>query len=528
MKLSAQPLVNAIAVPRLLLKELRIKVSDRSLKLTLEEHVDFPSLMAVSDCFNEWSIPNLAIQIPKEKYNAGELQFPFIAQTPFDGGQFMLVHEIKDGSVIYSDEKLTRRKINESDFLKSWSGVLLYAEANEESGEEGYFGKQLLGIISNLEIPALILILLTFSVLGVNFSAATTGYVSLLVLKLLGIGISILLLTYSVNANNPLLQNLCSLGGKNNCNAILKSDAAKVTSWLSWSEVGLFYFTGSFLSLLIVPSSLSLLITLNILALPYTFWSIYYQYSNKNWCVLCCSVQIILWLEFITVISLGVVDFTLSLSAISFSLLALSFLVPVSLWYILKPVLQKTVEHKLLKQQLRKFKYNSELFTHALTKQPRYAVTEEIGPITLGNPNAQTIITMVSNPFCEPCAKAHEVLNKWMKTRDDIQLKIVFTTADNDNDHKTKVARHLTALSLTKNVELVEEALNQWYIQREKKYEDWAKHYEVEIGHEVNEATKKQKHWCEMAEITATPTILVNGYKLPNPYRLEDIQYLIN
>ena len=107
----------------------------------------------------------------------------------------------------------------------------------------------------------------------------------------------------SLNANNPFVKNLCSLGGKNDCNAILKSDAAKVTSWLSWSEVGFFYFFGSLLSLLLASSSLPLLAWLNLFALPYAIYSIAYQYRHKNWCVLCCCVQALLLLEALAFLS---------------------------------------------------------------------------------------------------------------------------------------------------------------------------------------------------------------------------------
>lgn len=439
----------------------------------------------------------------------------------------MLVHQIANKKVIYSDEKVKQKEISEEEFLERWSGILLYAEPTEKSGEEGYVGKKLLETFNELKIPTIVAISVLTIALAVNFSAASLGYALLLGLKFIGIGISALLLAHSVNANNPLIQNLCSLGKKNNCNAILKSNAAKATSWLSWSEVGFFYFAGSFLSLLLVPSSLSLLLVFNICALPYTLWSIYYQYSHKNWCVLCCTVQALLWLEFFAGMSANSWNWSFTEPS-TYLAMALSFIAPVFFWYLLKPVLQKSTEYSLLKKQLKKFKYNSELFGHALTKQPRYAVPNEIAPIILGNPEAQTVVTMVSNPFCGPCAKAHETLDKWLKTRDDIQLKIVFTTADHEDDGRTKVARHVTALSLTKDVALVEKALNHWYEQREKKYEIWAKDYQVDMGEEVNTATKRQKEWCEMAEISFTPTILINGYKLPEPYRLEDIPYLIN
>ena len=75
---------------------------------------------------------------------------------------------------------------------------------------------------------------------------------------------------------------------------------------------------------------------------------------------------------------------------------------------------------------------------------------------------------MVSNPFCGPCATAHAELDQWLATRDDIKLKIIFTTADHDDDEKTKVARHATALSLLKDAQLLENALNDWYTQGSK------------------------------------------------------------
>ncbi|RYF33435.1 MAG: vitamin K epoxide reductase family protein, partial [Cytophagaceae bacterium] len=119
-------------------------------------------------------------------------------------------------------------------------------------------------------------------------------------------------LMHGINSNNPFIQNLCNSDGKNNCNAILKSDASRITSWLSWSEVGFFYFTGSLLSLLFAPSSLFILAWVNVMALPYTIYSLSYQYRNKTWCALCCTVQALLVLELITALVFGLLQSSLS------------------------------------------------------------------------------------------------------------------------------------------------------------------------------------------------------------------------
>jgi glutaredoxin len=520
---------NAVAVSGMLLKELGVKISSKTLEDKIQNHPNFPSLLALGDILTEFSVPHTILNWTKENFQLQNCLFPFIAHTKANGGTFMLVHKIENGEVFISEKKKDQ-KITENQFLKSWSGSLLYAEADTDSGEKNYQLNQLQGYLQQLKVPMLVTIILIAILMGFNLSVYNWGYYPILLLKIVGLASSILLLTYSIHANNPLVQNLCSLGKKNNCNAILKSDAAKVTSWLSWSEVGFFYFAGSFLSLLFLPSSLSLLFWLNVLCLPYTLWSIYYQHSHKNWCVLCCTVQAILWLEFLTLFfGFGFTALSFQPSSFkAFYLFPLCFIAPVLLWYILKPILLKASEYIVLKNQLNKFKYNSQLFNQALASQARYAVPDNLMPVVLGNPNAETIIIMVSNPFCSPCATAHDTLDKWLKTRDDIQLKIVFATADHDNDEKTKIARHIAALNLTNNATLVEKALNDWYALREKEYDHWARDYHVEINEEVNNISKRQKQWCDLAEITVTPTILINGYKLPEPYQIADLKFLIN
>ena len=507
-----------------LLKALKVKVTKTSSNECVQNHPDYPSLMAIGSCLTDWGVENYTYRIDKETYQNG-LLFPFLAHFPEKGGRFVLVNAIEGAKVFYSDELTRKGILGEEEFLKRWDGIALHAEPNAESGEEAYAQNQFKEFLLSLMAPVAIISLVLVLYLVLSSQATLWNVLALSGLKLGGIGISILLLMQSLNANNPFIKNLCTLNGKNDCNAILKSDAAKVTSWLTWSEVGFFYFTGSFLTLLVDPTSLPVLAWLNLLALPYTVYSILYQYRNKNWCILCCSVQVVLVLEalvFLIVQNYDLLNFS------AFTLTSLTcFLIPILAWAFLKPFFTDASQIKSVKQQLKKFKYNSDLFNQALKNQPRYAVPDELMPVLLGNPDAETTITMVSNPFCGPCAKAHETLDKWLKTRDDIKIKVIFATSDHDNDEKTKVSRHVSALSLLKDAKLLENALNDWYGQGDKKYETWAKRYPIEFNGEMNKVTEKQREWCKVAEISSTPTILINGYKLPEPYRLEDIKFLV-
>lgn len=97
------------------------------------------------------------------------------------------------------------------------------------------------------------------------------------------------------------------------------------------------------------------------------------------------------------------------------------------------------------------------------------------------------------------------------------------------SDAKVRTLRYalVACIALLVDADLLGKALNDWYAQGAQNYEIWAQKYPITFNGEMNEVTKKQKTWCDMAEIAFTPTILVNGYKLPAPYLLEDIKYLI-
>ncbi|RNL55405.1 cysteine peptidase family C39 domain-containing protein [Pedobacter jejuensis] len=512
-----------------LIKALSAKVLSPSISECLKAHPDFPSMLSISDCLTDWNIQNKTYHIRKEEYNVNDLLFPFIAYYQEAGGRFVLINSIENGIVRFSDENHKKSELKESEFLKRWNGVVLYAEKNDTSGEVDYKKNRVKSILNSLLIPGFLIFIITSFLLFYSTIAFSSIIIISSLLKICGTSISVLLIIQSINSNNPFIQNLCGLtGNKDDCNAILKSEAAKVTSWLSWSEVGLFYFSGTLLSLISVSSSLVLLAWLNALALPYVIYSISYQYSVKKWCVLCCMVQILLVLEFVSNLYFGVFNLTFNplLSNLSILILCLAF--PILMWSFLKPFFSQAAELPLAKYQLKKFKFNNQLFQQALTNQPRFAISEELRPIVLGNPNAETIITMVSNPFCGPCAAAHKKIESLLAERTNIRINIVFIQKREwEKSDKMLITQHLFSLMKTEN-ESIGQALNSWYSATEKNYSFLAKQYPIPIDNEAEKTAKLQHNWCDLANVTFTPTFFINGYKLPEPYRIEDLKYLLN
>src|SRR6202000_2271777 len=116
---------------------------------------------------------------------------------------------------------------------------------------------------------------------------------------------------------------------------VLQSKASHIGG-ISWSAIGFTYFTGSLLFQLfagmINPVALSLLAWINLAALPYVLFSVFYQWRvARQWCVLCLSVQVLLVLQFVTALADGRFDpaaFSRSLDGNTIFLLASAYLIP--------------------------------------------------------------------------------------------------------------------------------------------------------------------------------------------------------
>ncbi|RWY48327.1 vitamin K epoxide reductase family protein [Mucilaginibacter gilvus] len=526
---------NADAAVYKLLKYLSINIDPAIICEELEKHPDYPSLLAVSDILTALKIENNALRVDYDELI--DVPCPFMAHSILDGESLIVVTKLNKDFVTFSNETVNRRRVSSEDFRKQFNGIVLIAKPGENYPP---VGAGLSAWADGLKMPAIttgtVIIFLSSLYYHTDYLSVLNWRLILLTLfKFAGLITSILLLIQSIDSNNPLIQMICQTNGKTNCNAILSSKAAKVfgVEWLSWSEVGFFYFASTTLLILIGGNSqviMKILLILNIVSLPYTFYSIYYQARiAKQWCILCCTVQALLWLELIFLVSYQN-SIRLAFAedrGIVFSSVYVCLTLPMILWGILKPLFLKAESLKPLKRQLRKFKYNTFLFNKMLTSQPKFNQPDEEWSIVLGNREANNVITMVSNPYCPPCSITHMLLHQLLEGNDNLQVRIIFALGNRGNDISTSVSRHLVALSDVPGPNKLKTALNDWYEQKQKDYTSWAKAYPVALSGMEIKKIDKQNDWCEKAKVTATPTILLNGYLLPELYRVSDLKYML-
>jgi uncharacterized membrane protein len=518
---------NSVIILVRLVRLLRIPITSASIKQGLKEHPDFPSLLSISDVLSDWGIANAAYEVGGGDLN--KIPVPFIAHL-FDG-RFALVKNVDQESVIVINKKGKEQKVDIEEFAETYLGNVLIVEPKAGSGDPDYFKSRIKEILHNSRIPfvltgTLILfacLLLSNSAFWINLNWQR-GLLS--ITKSAGLVTSILLLIQSVDSNNLFLRQLCS-GTKMNCNAILSSKAARIL-WgqVSWSEVGFFYFAGSLLLFFSNNGSMAVnqaLAALSILALPYTVYSIYYQgFVIKQWCILCCAVLVILWGEFCILAPYLFEPFHV-LRGVEWNNFLICFLSPLILWVFIRPYLLRSQQVNLLEDQLRTLKGNEELFHKLLTGQEKYSLLQEADSMISGNSESEYSITFITSLSCSHCIKAHQTLQEWLAKGYNFRLQIVFAIDKQGKD----IVQHIISLNASQDKSIAIKALSDWYKLKKKDYRSWATSYPVPITDGIGEILAKQEEWCKSVNLEYTPTILLNGYKLPKPYQLDDIKYFL-
>ena len=544
-----EPKTNGPETASMLAMLLNVNVSASTFKKEIEEHPDYPSLLSVSDALNSYGIENLAIKIDVDKLDG--VTVPFITQmrgSKRSGNFFSVVKKVTNNEVQLFDPEIHNWAIlAKEDFVKRFSGIVLLAEADDGAGEKDYAKKikaeKTTRVGKYLMMLCMPLIVITSGVIAfaqIGGSALLPFIFS--VITLVGCTIGSLLLWYEVDQQNPVLQQICSAGKKINCGAVLQSKASKIAG-VSWSAIGFTYFVGILLLLLFSgitnPIALFIISWLNVLALPYVGFSVYYQWRiAKQWCVLCLTVQGLLVLQFISAV-IGGWHSGLPFSAITPLLIlqtGTAFILPFIVTNILLAALQKAKESKRVYNELQKLKHNRQIFEALLKKQQILTISPVGLGIILGNSEASYKLLKVCNPYCGPCSKAHQPMENLLHNNPDLQLQIIFTATNNEEDIKTAPVKHLLAIAEKNEEEIIKQALDDWYLPDTKDYEAFSAKYPMNGElQQQNAKIEAMKDWCDKTGINFTPSFFVsipgnNGpailyFKLPEIYNVADLKY---
>ena len=520
---------------------------------TFNEHPHKYNLYGLSKMLSDYGIQNAATRIEDKEQDLFNIECPFVA---FAGGDFVVVYRLTpalsngegvsppleevEGTVYFlrNGKKLS---IPVSQFIQSWSGVILLAETTSESGEPDYnkHRKRNLLIFAQQSLLALagilILGLAYVSLLGEHTGSPihVSGITSLLFVNFIGIYVCYLLVLKQMHIQSRYADKICTLFSKSDCNNVLESDAARLWGVFGWSEIGLGYFAANIVILLFLPHLMPYLAIINILALPYTVWSVWYQkVKARQWCPLCLIVQFLIWTIFILNLTFGQIDATLfSFHSPLFTVFCI-YIISVFTFNLLLPKLSEGNQVEQLRQEINSIKANEELFKTLLLQQPFYEVSKTDSQILFGNPDAKLRITIMTNPFCNPCARMHARVDKLLRRGEPVYsfnrethicIQYIFSAF---NENLEYANRYFTAIYLEKGREAAWKLYSDWFEKGKALKEAFFTDLQLGMTDPAIEVEfQKHEAWKAKTQLRATPTILVNGYKLPENYKIEDLRY---
>lgn len=493
------------------------------------------TLLGISNILKEkYQIECVCLRVAKD--DIFKLDTPFIVQLGDAKNSLALVTDVSPTqiSLVYKNKTFFSSKAH---LFATWTGVVLFAEPNQTSREEKYWENFAVDALKKLRIPLIIIIsaaLLIYFGRTNLFDLSHTKWTTLgfLFSYLLGAALSGLLLSQMVNKSDSFVERVCSSGNKNGCSKILEGNASKILGLIGWSEIGLTYFIGSLLAFLFVNEAIGILFILSVLALPYTFWSIYYQWKVANqWCPFCLSVQVILWVIFFLHLT-TFYPFSIHINIHQVIHALACFLIPALVLWLVIPLAKSHQDLKEVTTRYKSLKFSEEIIASAL-KLSRPVDTNDASSIIFGNPKSNLAITIVTSLHCPHCKEANKQLKELLRLyKEKVCVQIVFKIqklfAASDRNEEMMI-RHLISVYKTYDLTTAEEVYHQLYDKGIKDHQQFIQLYPAsEHLPVVDQEIETQAKWLDKVTISGTPTVFINRYQLPRWwYDISDLKQFL-
>lgn len=178
-------------------------------------------------------------------------------------------------------------------------------------------------------------------------------------------------------------------------------------------------------------------------------------------------------------------------------------------------------ELQKVRWQYSHMKMSKKVFDSLQQGEVKYEVDDS--SIRFGNPKSNMIITVFSNPYCNPCAAMHKRLQA-LYTSNSCLIQYIFTSF---KPEWNKINKYLIAVYQQYGAEKAWEVYTEWYDNDKYSQESFFDKFHLDMNSDdIEREFQRHEQWKRSTKFNATPTILVNGGKLPYGYNIEDVQYL--
>lgn len=497
------------------LEALEIKYTRRFANTLYQEHPHKFNMFGLKNMLSMYGVKSMGVCCDNK--NLLGLNYPCILHIHND---FVVGLDCDADTITYLNhgKKLV---VGHEEFKKTWTGNALVVEESTDAKETDYKEhkrEELVSTVKTYSIP-LMLIIATFVGIVQNYDIIGGIGIFRIALSFVGVLICSMLLEKQLLGESHYGDIVCSMFNHTDCNSILEGPKAKVFG-ISWSEIGLGYFMANILLISLYPISSSFIAAMNWVAMLYGIWSIYYQWRvAKSWCMLCIMSQIIIWImgimaifSYNTLFIINVGNYILSCMIFAISIIATHK-------YAAFHIANNEREHAL--QQYCSLKANKNVAKLLIESEESYRTTFDDSSIVFGNPKARLRVTILSNPHCTPCARLHKQVERLLNINaDEICVQYIFFPF---HEQMEDSCRYLVYIYKNSNKGEALHRFSIWYDKERFNHENITKTYIAKIHtQEIEEEVNRHRKWRKKTSIIETPTILINGYKLPKEYELGD------
>lgn len=256
----------------------------------------FQTMFGMKKLLESYGVESCGIELG-ESASIEQIPVPFIAQL---SNGYVIVSDVSGGMATYLSQSQVE-KVDCERLRRAMTGRVLVASPSDNAGEPEYESHRFTEVANRakkwvLLAACLALFVYAFVSNGVYRHLSTA---LLALIDVAGLYVTWLLVQKSAHIKNRHADAVCSVVEAGGCDDILSTTASKFFGIFGWSEVGFAYFSVSLLCLLMFPQCIGALALCNVLCLPFSFWSVWYQrFKAKTWCTLCLCVQSMLWLLF--------------------------------------------------------------------------------------------------------------------------------------------------------------------------------------------------------------------------------------
>lgn len=495
-----------------ILDTLRVPHTNFYVNKLYREHPFKDTFWGLSKMLSSYNIPNNAFHFT----NIDDIYLidtPFVAQV---GSEFVLVNKIDGGTVLFCHND-KYQSITLEEFKNQWTGKALLFETSQDSVEPNYIAHKVLfrlSIIIRIVVASAFIYCCFYTL--TRLSASMSVNIGLLLFSSFGLFCSYSLCRKELKIADRYGDKLCSLFKKANCNSVIESSAAKIANKYSLSAIGVGYFISSLLLCTIEVFQFPLFI-IDCIAVLFTLWSFGYQkFKLHQYCLLCLIICGCIWGNLFCYIY-SVNNFIFDIFTFAFVgafVLLIMYVTAMGFIY-----LSKSKEMQMKVYRLQSIKHNDLVFSSLLKNQKHYDL-DNVSRIVLGNPQGSITVTILSNLHCQPCKKMHSRMCEVIGQNREIRLVYIYSSFNEALEDSTKCLLY-NYIHHPKEYEVM---LEKWYrygmYHRRKFYNEYP-YDDNDI--DTNEEILKHTNWKISNNVSATPTVFVNGYLLPQEYSVEDL-----